>query len=409
VRRLTRRAATLAALVGTAALGACAEMQRPRGGPEDPLPPRVVGISPDTGTTGVRPRAVVFRFDEVVSERPGASSAHSLADLVLVSPESGETRVDWDREELRVRPHRGWRENTTYTVTLLPGIADLRRNVAREGARVVFSTGSSIAGASVAGRLFDWVADRPMAGRIEAWSAGDTADADTTRWVAAADSTGRFELTYMPAGRYIVRGYVDQTPNRRLDRSEAWDTVSVVLGDSARVELLAFVHDSAGPGISSVEVRDSVSLRVGLDRPLLPEPRYPPGMFTLRAADSTSIPVAAVLTVRAADSLRAAAQSGDTTAPRVRPPRPALRDSTARPSRPAPPNEVVVFLGRPLTPGTEYRLHAELRGLLRATRGSDFRFTSAAAPTPAAGDTSARVRPAGAAPPRPQPRPPARP
>jgi hypothetical protein len=397
------------ALAGLAGLVACAEMQRPRGGPEDPVPPVVVAIAPDTGATGVSPRAVVFRFDEVVAERPGVSSARTLADLVLVSPESGESRVEWDREELRVRPRRGWRPNTTYTVTLLPGVADLRRNVMREGARVVFSTGPALSGSSIAGRLFDWVADRPAAGRIEAYAAGDTADADTTRWIAAADSTGRFELTYLPAGRYIVRGYVDQTPNRRLDRSEAWDTATVVLADSARVELLAFVHDSAGPGISAVEVRDSVSLRVSLDRPLLPEPRYPPGMFTLRAADSTSIPVVAVLTVRAADSLRAAALPADTTAGAARPPRPALRDTTARPSRPAPPKEVVVFLGRPLVASTEYRLHAELRGLLRTTRGSDYRFTVPASPAPT--DPAARARPAVAppSPGRPTARPPARP
>jgi hypothetical protein len=394
VRRLTTRRGrtTLAALL---TLAACAQTGTLPGGPEDPLPPALVGIAPDTGATNVTPDHVVFRFDEVVSERPGGSSSRGLADLFIISPEAGETTVEWGREEVRVSPRRGWRENTTYTVTLLPGMSDLRRNVSREGASVVFSTGPSIAGGSIAGRLFDWVAGRPVAGRIEAYAPGDTVDADTTLWVAAADSSGRFALANVPAGSYIVRGFVDQTPNRRLDRSEAWDSTLVSLTDSARIELLAFVHDSAGPGISSVEVRDSVTLRVTLDRPMLPELPIPPGVFSLRAADSSEVPVAGVLTARVADSLDAAARPPDTTAarPRATPP----RATAAAPSRPSPPTVLVVRLGRPVVPGTEYRLHAELRGLLGTMRGSDYRFTPPA-PTEADAAEPPAARPRTAAP-----------
>ena len=399
MRRLTRRRGrtTLAALLS---LAACAQPGTPPGGPEDPLPPTLVGIAPDTGATNVTPDHVVFRFDEVVSERPGGASSRELADLFIISPEAGETRVDWGREEVRVSPRRGWRENTTYTVTLLPGMSDLRRNVSRTGASVVFSTGSTIAGGSIAGRLFDWVAGRPVAGRVEAFAPGDTLDADTTRWVAAADSSGRFTIANVPSGSYIVRGFVDQTPNRRLDRSEAWDSTLVSLADSARIELLAFVHDSVGPGISSVEVRDSVTLRVTLDRPMLPELPIPPGVFSLRAADSSEVPVVAVLTARVADSLEAAARPPDTATvrPRAAPPRAA----DAAPSRPSPPTVLVVRLGRPLVPETEYRLHGELRGLLGTARGSDYRFTAAA---PAAADTADPAAPAVSRPPSAAPRP----
>jgi hypothetical protein len=377
VRRLTTLRA-LSVLLAAAAPAACANVRQPPGGPDDPLPPRLVAVSPDTGATGVTPRHVVFRFDEVVSERPSGSSTRGLEDLFLVSPEMGETSVDWGRDEVRVRPRRGWRPGTTYTVTLLPGMTDLRRNVSREGASIVFSTGPTIADGSIAGRLFDWVAGRPIAGRIEAWAPDDTADADTTRWVAAADSSGRFTLENLPAGRYVVRGSVDQTPNRRLDRSEMWDSVAVPLLDTARVELLAFVHDSAGPGLSGVEVRDSVTLRVTLDRPMFPELPIPPGAFTLRAADSTLVPISSVLPARIADSLAAA--RADTAAPRARPAE--ARPPAATPSRPSPPRELVVRLARPLADSTEHRLRAELRGLLGTVRASDYRFTTAAAAAP---------------------------
>ena len=61
-------------------LAACASASPPPGGPPDSEPPRLVKITPDTGAVSVRPPKVVFRFDEVVSERPqGAATLAGLA------------------------------------------------------------------------------------------------------------------------------------------------------------------------------------------------------------------------------------------------------------------------------------------------------------------------------------------
>src|SRR6202011_710813 len=52
----------------------CASPGMPPGGPPDVAAPELVSVTPDTGSVGVKPKEVVFRFDEVVAERPAAAT-----------------------------------------------------------------------------------------------------------------------------------------------------------------------------------------------------------------------------------------------------------------------------------------------------------------------------------------------
>ena len=437
-----RPARTIAAVAAaSAALAACATVQAPPGGPEDHAPPRIVAVTPDTGRTNVTPKEAVFRFDEVVNERPSGAAA-KLDQLIVLSPSDGSPRVDWHRSALTVRPRRGFRKNTAYTITLLPGIADLRGNVMKTGASTFFSTGPTIPATALRGIVFDWVAGKPAAGAlVEAFARGDT----TFAWTAATDSIGRFEIRAFPSGSYLVRAIVDANHNRELDPREMFDTVGVAIADSGRVELLAFVHDTIGPRIDRLAVEDSVTLRVELDKPLDPARTLTIANFVLLRADSTPVPIAALLSDsafaadRAArdslaaarlDSTRAHADSTRGAQPAqpapARPsggsavpiPRrrgaaaatgPAVRDTTLipKPSRPIPKSGTILRLGAPLAPNTSYRLKAiDLRGIWGSARNSDRVF---ATPKPAPAD-SAHVPPSTpAARPAAQPMVPARP
>jgi hypothetical protein len=434
MRRALRHACTsasctpLARAAAAITLVACASTSPPPGGPPDAEPPRLVRITPDTGAVGVRPPAVVFRFDEVVSERP--QGAATLDALFLISPRDGEPRVDWDREAIEVRPRRRWRPNTVYTVTMLPGLVELRSNVRKEGATAVFSTGATIPDTRVTGIAFDWMLERPL---VRAFVEAVTPD--STVYVTSADSTGRFTFRHIPAGPYVVRAYADANANRMREPREAYDsaTVTAVEGtgaDSVRapsVELLAFVHDTLAPRIQNVTVRDSVTLRVEFDKPLQVGTRLTRSDFALkRGPDSAIVAVAlaepardaearaaaereaqsrrdttlrqdSVLRARSADSARTANEKLRPLPPNIRPaptsgpvqsltPR---RDTLTnpRPSRPAPDIMYEVRTAAPLDPGTTYRLTVTgARNLLGFTRPSDRAFT-----TPKA-DTSARAR-----------------
>ena len=354
--RLNARAVLACVLAG------CASPGMPPGGPPDTEAPRLVGVAPDSGRVSIAPRSVVFRFDEVVSETP--PGATTLAGLFLISPQHGTPVVQWQREEISVRPRRGWRPNTVYSVTMLPGLADLRGNVRKEGAGTLFATGPVIPATAITGVVFDWVAGRAVpAGLVQAITA------DSTIYIAQADSAGAFTLAHLPPGGYQLTGVVDGNRNRALDPREAWDTATVALTDTASVKLFAFVHDSIGPRIQEVIAADSLTLRVRFDVPVDARTPIDPTWIRVLGPDSLPVAVAGVTLPEdaPADTLTARAQ--------VRPP--------AMP-RPKPYQEVIVVLAAPLRPGGTYAVIATgVPGLLGRTIESRRSVTMPVpAPTP---------------------------
>lgn len=337
------------------ALVACASPGTPPGGPVDAEAPQIVDIAPDSGATSTTPREVVFRFDEVVSERP--SGAQSLAALVQISPREGDPRVEWNRDEIAVRPRRGWRPNTAYTVTLLPGISDLRGNTRNTGAVMIFATGASIPAGRIRGTLFNWVEARVVPrGLVEARAVADT----NVVYVTSTDSAGSFALTNLPAARYTIRAIVDDNNNRALDPREMWDSAEVNLSDTATLELLAFARDSTGARLTSVDLRDSVTLDLQFDNAIPLAPPVAATSIRVRASDSTDVPILSV----------------------TFPPVDTASAGRRRPSRPSPVRILVVRLARPLRARTEYRVRVtDIRNVMGISRTSERTFTvSAAAP-----------------------------
>ena len=383
--------ARVAGVLGYATVAACASMETPPGGPPDAAPPALVRITPDTGAVNARPRAVVFRFDEVVSERP--RSVTTLHDLFIISPTTGAPDVDWERDAITVRPPKGWLPNTTYTVTLLPGLADLRGNTRTDGAAVTFSTGPQIATAGVRGIVFDWVAGRVAPNAyIEAIS-----HPDSIVYVGTADSSGVFAVRNMPPGDYTVRALVDANRNRALDPRELWDSVRVTVGDSARVELLTHLHDTIPPRIDVVTVRDTFTIRVTTDRPLDPTLTIDPSLFTLLASDSSVVPIAEARGAQVYERLqaerdRARADSAARAAPPLatgergaRTGDPTQPIAAVAPSRPSPITEIIIVVPQSLRSGATYRLRARnLRGIMGTTRDSEREFKVPEAPKPPA-------------------------
>jgi hypothetical protein len=357
------------------ALSACASPGFPPGGPDDPDPPALLGITPDSAAVNVRRNLEVrFQFNEVVSERP--SGVPDLRGLVLISPREGEPRVDWDRSALGVRSRRDWRPNTVYTVTLLPGLQDLRGNVRREAATVVFSTGPTLPDTRVNGVVFDWVAGRPAAAAII-----EAVTPDSVIYVGASDSLGRFSLLHLPAGSYQVRGFIDPNRNRQFDPREAFDSAEVTLTDTATLELYTFVHDSTGPRIETVTARDSVTLRVTFDKGLLPGQSIDTSQFQLVTADSTPVRIMSVRLSRPEDERPVDTAQRPPAVPLPPAPADTTTDSAAAvvPSlqRPLPPTVATLEVSPPMEQSATYVLSVrDIRNLLGITGTSIRSFTT---------------------------------
>jgi hypothetical protein len=382
------------------------------------MPPALLAVEPDSGAVNVRADEVSFHFDDVINE--GAGSSDGLSRYFLISPRHGDVKVDWHRSTLDVHPDDGFAPNTAYTITMLPGVGDLRGNARTEGASIVFSTGPTIPNTRIGGTLFDWEAGKPVAnGAIEALARPDT----QLVYVTQADSLGHFVVAHMQPGTYTVRGFVDANHNNTLDPREIWDTTHVVLRDTVRTELLAFAHDTVGPIIATLDRTDSLTLRVKFDHGIDPAQTIDTSLFQVKTADSTVVPIRRATPAREWDKAKAYADSivradsmaradslaaqqdtsgaarrdtsgaarrdttvrdttrRDTTRRAVGVPPSSIRpasdtaqaDTTAAPtpSRPVPVSAVVIELGRALQPGQTYRLTVTgVRGLLGATHES---------------------------------------
>jgi Big-like domain-containing protein len=394
----------------------CASPGMPPGGPPDVAAPELVSVTPDTGSVGVKPKEVVFRFDEVVAERPAAAT--TLSELFLISPRDGVPDASWHRSAIAVKPSKGWRANTPYTVIMMKGVADLRGNVRNTGASTFFSTGTTIPRTRISGTVFDWVSGSPAAGAlIESFVWPDSLHP----YVALADSVGGFVIEHVVPARYTVRAYLDRNKNLGIDPSEPWDSLGVTLSDSVRTTLVIFQHDTVPPRIRDVRVLDSLRLTVSFDKPVDPTQPLAVANFAVVAADSSRVPIVSAgpatkdttSQVNPPSGANPAAAANPPTAPnpvtrgnpplRGRAPTPTRRDTSlvAIPvmPRPLPISEVVIKLQRSLTPKLVYHVRAiGIRGLTGRVGDSEHSYIAPAPAPPLPAAKPGAVPPSAAKP-----------
>ena len=391
-------------------VAACANVTAPEGGPEDRDPPTVVKITPTDGTVGVKPKNVIIQFDEVISETP--RGAQDLSTLVFISPKAGKPSVDWLRSKIAIHLKKGWKPNTVYSITVSPGITDLRQNQIDSTIRVVFSTGGEIPQTHITGVVFDW-----PTGRGANKALVEAIAADSTTYQVLADTAGRYDLRYVPPGKYTVRAIADRNNNRELDPSESWDTLGITITSTVAAELYIFPHDTNGLRIADMTLLDSSRVvKLTFDKPYAPDQLIDLTKVTIKKADSTRVGILKIQTapMRAYfDSVARAAKADsaarnekvDTSAAAKaradslsrkrrldsltaveRLEREARRLAALRGNRPLPPKdttplpkmrrplvytELYVTLAEPLAPGSNFRVQAvAIRSLSGTTRST---------------------------------------
>ncbi|HEX7118959.1 MAG TPA: carboxypeptidase-like regulatory domain-containing protein [Longimicrobiales bacterium] len=294
-RRRRWWAACAAALAATVS---CARPYPPTGGDPDQEAPWVVATEPEA--MAVVPgwdEPVVFRFNERISE-------NGIEQSVMVSPETGEVRIDKGRSELRVSLEGGWQPGQIYRVVVLPVVRDLFGNVRGEPIDLVFSTGPEIPGTALAGRVSDRLTGRPVPdARVEA-----VRRADSTVYVARTDTAGIYAMRHIPAGEYDLNAFVDQVMNRRPDFTEPYDSGATVLAatDTTLISFSLLRGDTTAAHVTGATAPDSGHIQVRLDDYLDPEvPLDGVTVELLRLPDSTAVEIADVMHEHAWEALEA--------------------------------------------------------------------------------------------------------
>lgn len=324
-------------------LAACARIGSPPGGPDDAVPPVLLGTVPES--VGVYPdwkHDVEFRFDEIISEGGSPNQGLGTGDLeklILLSPTEGIPVVRWKRNRITVRPREGWKPNRVYRLELLPGVTDLRRNRLDTTSVLTFSTGGPEPTDTLAGLVIDWVAGRPArAALVEL-----VLSPDSLIYRTLTDSSGRFSLGPLPRGDYAVYAAIDQNHNLRRERRENYDSAAAASGTLLVPPLWLLPRDTLGPRIQGIAPDDSLSATITFSGPLDPSQQFDSlRVRLLLQKDSVAVPFRSLLPkavddslqkiVRAtADSLKAAADTTRKDSVQAKPTKPPL------PAPPAPP------------------------------------------------------------------------
>lgn len=362
---MTRYTVALVAL----SLAGCAQARQPTGGEPITTPPRVVEVSPAPHSVLTEPnRPVVIRFDARLSER--LEGVRTFEEAVLVSPQTGATRVRRRRRHLEISVAGGWQPGLIYHVLVLPVIRDLFDNVRREPVELVFSTGPEIPATAVAGLVDDRLAGRAMAeARIEAThhDAGHT-------YVTVTDSMGFFALRHIPPGEYQLHGWLDRNGNQRRDFPEPQDSARLAVSeqDTVVLELALLPSDTTAARLASVSMIDSTKLELTFDDYFEPGPVEGTARVH-RLEDSTFVAEGALFHASRLDSLRTAEReaeeaAADTVAAVVTDPTEAAakrpdpserRGSQAQERRALPARELILVLPRPLEYDSRYLVVVE--------------------------------------------------
>lgn len=219
----------------------CAQVGSPDGGGRDEAAPTVVWAEPAFGTVGFDATDFTLAFDEFVQLQDARRQ-------ILVSPPLGEPpRALVRGRSVRVDLGGDLLPDRTYIVQFGDAVRDLREGNVAKGLTYVFSTGSQLDSGRVAGRAVDaWTAEAMAGSRVCLFRDGlpegilDAGRPDSLRavpdYVGLVDDSGRFEVRFLPEGRFGILVVQDANGNYRADAGEAvgwWEEPFRASADSA--------------------------------------------------------------------------------------------------------------------------------------------------------------------------------
>jgi hypothetical protein len=240
--------------------GGCAQVGSPLGGPADKRGPRLQKVSPPHRSVNINPKEVMFTFDEFLL-------VDGVAKEVFMSPvPTKRPDVFALNKRLQVKFKEPLLPNRTYVITLERGIKDFtEKNSIPEVIQYAFSTGPTLSTGAIAGKLIF-----PPTGRGEKGFTVGLYDADSVRekglyklrplYAADADTLGRFVLSYLPLGNFILFGFKDA--DRSYTYNSPGEKIAYDYSQSIRIsadtleqarDLYTFLPDTVKPLLRSVD------------------------------------------------------------------------------------------------------------------------------------------------------------
>ncbi len=251
----------------------CANRLLPTGGPKDTTPPKITKTFPENETVNFKFRKITIYFDEFLQPGNPASS-------VLISPKiEGKTKMWIINKKILIKLPKNLQENTTYVITLTPGIKDYTEgNPLSRSYYYAFSTYDKLDTARISGKIIN-----PLTGETEKnfsvflFPEDSIANSDFVNkkplYVSFLDNTGFFRFKYLKPGKYYILGVEDKDKSRSLSPNEKIALASAPLIEISglktdTLELFSGTIDTIPPKIKSVRpVPKSFRYEIALSEP----------------------------------------------------------------------------------------------------------------------------------------------
>ncbi len=228
----------------------------PPGGPIDTIPPEVVTIVPNPGTTNVSPHT---KIEVLFSER---MNRKTVEEAIFISPwPAEEIYLRWRGKKLKIEFGDTLKVNRTYVLTIGAKSSDLRNNQMKDSFSMAFSTGDHIDEGQVSGTVYSQSGVEGTL--ICAYLLEDSTNIDPTKVLAdyytQCNQQGDYRLLYVAPGKYRLFAIRDRDGNRKYTRGidalgVTTSDINLTLDDKfiQNINFQLTVEDTIPPSIKSV-------------------------------------------------------------------------------------------------------------------------------------------------------------
>ncbi|MDE5836165.1 MAG: Ig-like domain-containing protein, partial [Paramuribaculum sp.] len=236
----------IAAAIVAVIMAACASMGRPEGGPRDEEPPVFMGSTPAPGALDVKSNKITIRFNENVQVSDPLTK-------VVISPAQVTTPlITAAGKNIVVELRDTLIPNTTYTVDFSDAIKDLNEGNVIDGFSFAFSTGPYIDTLQISGMVLQASNLEPAQGMLVGVYSNLADSAISTlpmERITKTNQLGQFTIRNLKEGTYRLFALKDNNRDWHWDRSED----------------VAFMDVTVSPGVSNINVRDTLKAVDGSD------------------------------------------------------------------------------------------------------------------------------------------------
>ncbi|MDJ0364465.1 Ig-like domain-containing domain [Hymenobacter sp. H14-R3] len=257
------------ALAALLALGSCAAISSPQGGPRDKTAPRLVATSPDSAARNVKQQFIRLTFSEPIQVK-------DLAKNLLITPQLPPDNlysVRPDRDFVTLLFKKPLEANTTYSFNFRSAIVDVTESLPAKYQALSFSTGATLDSGRVSGSVVDLLTTRPAKDVVVGlYRTTDTVGVRRGQpyYLTRTDDKGQFQINFVRVAPYKLYAWTDKNNNNRFDDGEkiAYLPNPVLVTDTTGPRVLRLVRPDRLPprrtGLETTATQARVNFNEGL-------------------------------------------------------------------------------------------------------------------------------------------------